>query len=575
MSGEKPLIYEEWTQVAFSPDVRLISQAVNTLRNALAGLGASAEDVESVRLAITEALTNAVRHGQPKPGQPDIRLRWTWPDEWLVVEVSEPGEFAPPANWQDLPTDPFAESGRGGFLMARHFDELTHFNAHGRHILRLRKQLGLAPHGATSAADLEKTLGGMTEDLSASYETLSALFKFAEALATSEDLAAFMGHAVRLRELVEADGMHLRLRNPAGELAVVARAGDEPFVPDRIAASGDAIEARIFRTGLEQTLDARTNFSADDPLRELRGVAFVCPVYFQARHLGVCVLVRHRPGAYFTAGQISLARTTAEFIGIACANAEFQAQRLAQLRGQRELEIAAQIQQSLVPTEFPHRADWQIHGRCQNALEAGGDFFDVLEADGGVLLIIADVMGKGVPAALLALILRTAIRAHARLANHPGKLLDRVAEQLAPDLERVSMFITVQAVFLRAGTREIAYANAGHGALAVLSRDGRGARLLEEGGLPLGVPPAEHYDGHCVQLDPGERLLLLTDGLLEATDSAGRELGLSGFLAAAREAYTPDLAAFCGTLLTYVQQRDGNRAPMDDRTLLVAHSPAS
>ncbi len=146
---------------------------------------------------------------------------------------------------------------------------------------------------------------------------------------------------------------------------------------------------------------------------------------FQSRQLGVCVIARRTYDAFFTAGQIALARTTAEFLGIACANAELQAQRLAQLRVERELEIAAQIQQSLVPKEFPVRPDWRIHGLCVNAQEAGGDFFDVPEVPGGVLLVIADVMGKGVSAALLAVVLRTAVRAHAPLAANPGELLGR------------------------------------------------------------------------------------------------------------------------------------------------------
>lgn len=572
MSGEPVPIYEEWTQVAFSPDVALIPRAVAALRNALVGLGASDEIVESVRLGITEALTNAVRHGRPVAGQPDVRLRWSWPDEWLVIEVSEPGEFRPPATWTQLPADPFAESGRGGFLMAEHFDELTHLNAHGRHILRLRKRLGLAPHGATSAAELEKTLGGMTEDLSASYETLSALFKLAEALATSEDLAAFMNHALRLRELVDADGMHVRLHDPDRTLKLLVRSGAAAAAPERLPTDGAAVEAQVFRDGLERTIDARSMLAKDDPLHGLRGVAFVCPVYFQSRQLGVCVLVRQRQGAYFTAAQISLARTTAEFLGIACANAEFQAQRLAQLRVQRELEIAAQIQQSLVPAVFPQRRDWEIHGRCVNALEAGGDFFDVLEVEGGVMLVIADVMGKGVPAALLALVLRTAVRAHAHLAHHPGKMLDRVATQLAPDLERVGMFITAQVVFLASARPEIVYATAGHGALVVFGPGLASPRFLDQGGLPLGVSSEERYAEHPVQLARGEGLFLFTDGLLEAPDAEGRELGLTGLLALARDSYSSDLAQLCAALLARVQARDAGRPATDDRTVLVVRS---
>ena len=306
----------------------------------------------------------------------------------------------------------------------------------------------------------------------------------------------------------------------------------------RALAKSTAIEAEVFRTGAERTVEDAQSLAPDDPLRAAGGVAFVCPVYFQSRRLGVCVVGRRRGGVYFTAAQISLARTTAEFLGIACANAESQAQRLAQLRVQRELEIAAQIQQSLVPRDFPRRADWGVHGLCVNALEAGGDFYDIIEVPDGVLLVIADVMGKGLPAALLAVVLRTAVRAHAPLAQDPGELLNRVSVQVAPDLDRLGMFITTQLVFLEARSARIAFANAGHCAIVVISPEGTSARTLDEGGLPLGVSQHEHYTAQRATLRPGERLLLVTDGILEAPDAQNRELGLEGFMQGARDLHS-------------------------------------
>jgi serine phosphatase RsbU (regulator of sigma subunit)/anti-sigma regulatory factor (Ser/Thr protein kinase) len=567
-----PLLYEEWAQVALPPDLEVVSAAVDRLRQGLLGQGAPAPTVEGIRLAVTEALTNSIKHGRAANDGPVIRLRWHWSNEWLEIQVSEPGSFQPPARWTDLPDDPMVESGRGGFLMAGQFDSLDHENQDGRHTLRLRKRLGPPPLTAAAAAELEKTLGAMTEDLSASYETLSALFKLAEALATTEGLPEFVEYVLRVQTLVDADSMYVRLRNEAGELAVVGSAQPFPGLPATIATRSPWIEAEVFNRGQERTVDAQTTLAADDPLRSQHGIAFVCPVYFQARQLGVCVVSRRDRSGYFTAAQISLIRTTSEFLGIACANAEARAQRLAQLRVQRELEIAAQIQQSLVPREFPNRRDWRVHGLCTNALEAGGDFFDVLETPAGVLLVIADVMGKGVPAALLAVVLRTAIRAHTGLAAHPGELLTRVSVQIAPDLERLGMFITAQAVFLEAGSSRVVYANAGHCPILVLPANGDLPRTLDEGGTPLGVSHTEQYSAHETRLARGERLLLLTDGIIEAERADGSRLGLDDFAREALRLRPLELSRVCAALVAFVARIESHQT--DDRTLLAVQSLA-
>lgn len=573
MSGAENLGCDEWTQVAIPPALSRVAPAVDCFCRALAAQGAPDPVVSGLRLALTEAVTNSVKHARLDPDEDEIRLGWRWNGEWLVVEVTEPGYFVPPAGWTDLPADPLVESGRGGFLMAGQVDELTHLNHRGHHTLRLRKRLG-PPPPPPDVAELELTLGAMTEDLSASYETLSALFKLAEALATTRDLPAFAGHALRLRGLIEADTMHVRLRDEKGALVLLGLAAPGLSLPPAIDGNADFLEATVFRTSQERTIDDGRSLAPGDPLHALGGVAFVCPIHFQTRHLGVCVVSRREPGNFFTAAQISLARTTAEFLGIACANAELQAQRLAQLRVQRELEIAAQIQQSLVPRDFPSRTDWAVHGMCVNALEAGGDFFDVLEVPGGVMLVIADVMGKGVPAALLAVVLRTAVRAHVALAATPGELLNRVSVQIAPDLERLGMFITTQVVFLGTNSRAVTYASAGHCPMIVLPAAGPGHRVLDEGGLPLGVSAGEVYAVGTTLLAPGERLLLVTDGILEAPDENGAELGLDGFAALGRKLAQREPAQFCQALLGEIAARDAGRAPTDDRTLLAVHSLA-
>lgn len=569
MANVEQIIFEEWAQTELAPDLDLIAPAVDRLCRVLRERNAPRDGIEDIRYAVTEALANAVKHGHAVPHKRDVRMRWAWKDEWLEIQVSEPGSFTPPPGWTELPEDPLVESGRGGFLMTHHTDELDHANALGRHTLRLRKRLGVAPLASTSTVELEQTLGAMTEDLSACYETLAALFRLAEALATMADLPAFAAAALKLRPLIEADTMHVRFVEPPGQLVLLGAWAEGCEFPCALDSRGPCVEAEVFRSGLERTTDGDTAFAADDPLR-LLGAAFVCPVYFQSRQLGVCVLGRRSSGARFTAAQLSLARSIAEFLGIAHTNAELQSQRAAQLRTQRELEIAAQIQQSLLPTEFPLRRDWSVHGRCANALEAGGDFFDVVEVSGGVVLVIADVMGKGISAALIAVVLRTAVRAHIALAQTPGALLSRVSVQIAADLARLGIFITAQAVFLEADSPRISYASAGHCAMIALASGGAASRVMEEGGLPLGVSQAENYTTHEEFLEPSERLILLTDGFLEAPDELGQELGVEGFVAAARDLHARDPKEACAELLRFVYRRDAGRLQTDDRTVVVA-----
>jgi serine phosphatase RsbU (regulator of sigma subunit)/anti-sigma regulatory factor (Ser/Thr protein kinase) len=570
MAGRQKITYESWAQMALPPNFEYIAPAVARFCDALAAEGATSEALHGLRLAVTEALTNSIKHGGTTPDAGGVQLRWMWRDEWLDVLVSEPGHYLPTEGWKELPADPLAESGRGGFLMAQATDELEHSNGAGRHTLRLRKRLGPPPLSLSTVATLESTLAEMTQDLSTSYETLSALFKLAEALATTEDLPAFAEHALQLRAVISADTMHLRFRDSRGQLQLLGASADGCHFPATLDPAGPSIEAEVFRTGIERTTGELLALDAADPLRELHGAAFVCPVYFQSRQLGVCVLGLRAPGAFFNTTQLSLARSCAQFLGIAYANADLQEQRRAQLRAQRELEIAAQIQQSLVPARFPVRPDWRMHGTCANALEAGGDFFDVLEAPGGLLLVIADVMGKGLPAALLAVIMRTAVRSHVDLAASPGRLLSEVSVQIAPDLARLGMFITAQVVFLEANSPRISYASAGHCPILAIAAGGATTRTFDEGGLPLGVAESERYSEYSETIAPDERIVLFTDGLIEAPDESGRQLGTDGLARAARDLHAADLGSMCARLLDFVHRRDAGRLPADDRTLLVA-----
>jgi serine phosphatase RsbU (regulator of sigma subunit) len=245
-----------------------------------------------------------------------------------------------------------------------------------------------------------------------------------------------------------------------------------------------------------------------------------------------------------------------------------QQKRQEEQRAIRELEIAAEIQQSLVPRSFPSIPKARVFGVSQAAFKVGGDYMDALPIGGDVLLAIADVMGKGMPAALLATILRTSLRARLDFADDPGMLLSEINRQISPDLERLDSFITAQVAFFSSESQELLFASAGHCPLLKYSAGNRQVDQLRVGGVPLGVLGGEHYSTHRVAFAPGDRFVFLTDGIYEAENPSGEFLGWDRIVSEIPRLWVGTPNAFCGRVLDFVRGFTGGAEASDDRTLL-------
>jgi serine phosphatase RsbU (regulator of sigma subunit) len=190
------------------------------------------------------------------------------------------------------------------------------------------------------------------------------------------------------------------------------------------------------------------------------------------------------------------------------------------LRAQ-ELAHAAQIQQSILPHQFPafpDRKDFQLHAAMVPAKEVGGDFFDFFLLDPEHLgFVIGDVSGKGVPAALFMAVSRTLLRAFAQHRATPGECLAYMNSNLAVQSDS-AMFTTVFYGILDTRTGELQFANGGHNRPYVLAVDGQPRPLSLESGPIVGIMDGFAYDTYTGQLAPGESLILYTDGVTEARD---------------------------------------------------------
>ena len=193
---------------------------------------------------------------------------------------------------------------------------------------------------------------------------------------------------------------------------------------------------------------------------------------------------------------------------------------------QNELDIASQMQKSILPTIFPDKPSYHTFANMVPAREVGGDFYDILNLDDDrVGLAIADVSDKGVHAALFMMSSRTLLKGAAIGTFEPGKVLHEVNNLLCENNE-ASMFVTVFYGVFNPSNKTLTYANGGHNPPLIVRPDGNSMPLPTTKGAILGVTPDAPYEQNSVTLDAGDIVVLYTDGVTEAMNGDGEEFGM-------------------------------------------------
>lgn len=264
------------------------------------------------------------------------------------------------------------------------------------------------------------------------------------------------------------------------------------------------------------------NLNLDSPgLRALKenGVQMVVPLLSQGELVGLLNLgPRLSQQEYSTDDRgllNNLASQAAPAVRVAQLVREQQAEAAARERIEQELRVARLIQQTLLPKETPTMPGWQLATHYQPARAVGGDFYDFIHLDGGRLgIVIGDVTDKGVPAALVMATTRSILRSAALGGASPGVVLEKTNDLLDPDIPP-KMFVTCLYAVLDPRTGRLRYANAGHDLPYRRHRDGS-VDELRATGMPLGLMPGMIYEEKETILEPGDSLLLYSDGIVEA-----------------------------------------------------------
>src|SRR5215203_5022232 len=303
----------------------------------------------------------------------------------------------------------------------------------------------------------------------------------------------------------------------AEQVAVEAPVADLPAVD---IAPNDPLLAYL--QGASGAVDVDSLELDSAALAEMRvvGVKLVVPLLSQGELIGVLSLGPRRSDQEYSTDDRrlldKLAAQAAPALRVGQLVRQQRVEARTRQRFEQELEVARLIQQNFLPKELPDLPGWQVAAYYRPAREVGGDFYDVIPLpDGRVGFVVGDVTDKGVPAALVMSATRSVLRASAQRLIEPGEVLERVNEHLCPDMPE-KMFVTCLYGVLDPKSGHLRFANAGHDLPYVKTADG--VVELRARGMPLGLMPGMDYEEKEAVLQPGDSLLLHSDGVVEAHD---------------------------------------------------------
>ena len=348
------------------------------------------------------------------------------------------------------------------------------------------------------------------------------------------------------------------------ELACVASVGASPITGMRLAASQGIIGRSVRENACQRVLDASRDPAFARVVDEQSGFrtrSLLCaPMSLAAGPIGAIELINKlTEDGRFDEGDAHLLQVLASSAALAVANARLAAEQVEHERVRRELELAAEIQRSLLPAARP--APFPVHGVNRPARTVSGDFYDYLEpGHGGVDFCLGDVSGKGINAALLMAKTASLYRCLARSLGRPGELLARLNDEICETATR-GMFVTLAAGHFDPATGRIRLANAGH--VPPLLHTHQGFRELPAQAPPLGIAPGVEFPEEEFVLDGGA-LYLFSDGLSEAPRREGGQLGTEGLEALVEHFAARPLAQRIEAIAAQV----GTLELRDDLTLL-------
>jgi serine phosphatase RsbU (regulator of sigma subunit) len=316
---------------------------------------------------------------------------------------------------------------------------------------------------------------------------------------------------------------------------------------------------------LDAQADARFGSAQSIQMQGIRSIICV-PLWNEKNVIGLIYIDNLISRRTFTQSDLRLIALIANMAAVKIENALLLEEQLEKKRIEEQLAVAAQIQRRLLPQVNPQHPSYQIYGVNHSCYQIGGDYYDFIDKGNGKLaIVIADVSGKGVGAALLMAAFQASIRTLVKSEESPASLmahLNTVMFENSPP----NKYITVFYGELDTQLHTFEFVNAGHNPAICMKEDG--SHLLEAGGPVVGIIGSAQYKAQQITLDKNDLLFLYTDGITEAVDPEEKEFGEDGVLKVLNGDRATGVEDLALTLERNLREFTRGAPPLDDSTLI-------
>lgn len=422
----------------------------------------------------------------------------------------------------------------------------------------------------TSADALPKVADAPRETLRRYAERLSLLAKVHESLAsqvTEEGLVALVLDQVFAQ--LNPDQAAIFLRQEDGSF-VCAGSRCQEDCSHKLLLSRSLVREVVEKKAAALVVDALTDARFQEAV-SLRGVGvrsiLAVPLLTDDEALGLLVCTSRLSLRQFTKEDLEFVVPLASVAAMRLRNLRLAMEAAEKRALEQELALARRIQVGLFREEVPRLEGYAILGGNVPSRVVSGDFYQLLAAPGGCIALVADVSGKGIGAALLAASLEALFAGPLQWELSPAEVCQRVSSLFFARTDPTK-FATAFLAQLDAASGTVRYCNAGHCPGLVVTRSGE-VKTLASTGPPLGMFPLSRYTQGQVVLDPGDTLVLYTDGITETTDPAGEELGLDRFVQLLQSLRGSSLEELWEQVETALATYSQASVPGDDRTLVL------
>jgi sigma-B regulation protein RsbU (phosphoserine phosphatase) len=299
--------------------------------------------------------------------------------------------------------------------------------------------------------------------------------------------------------------------------------------------------------------------------------SLMVPLVFQDKVIGILNLGEKKSGKFYNREDIDLLHAVSNQGAVAIENARLFQENLEKQRMEEELAIAHELQTSMLPAECPQMEGFEIAAFSISAREVGGDFYDFIEmGDDKVGMVIGDVTGKSVSGALVMSASRSVFRMLSEEESAVGERMIRANRRIKKDI-KTGMFVALLYVVLNANDRSLSLCSAGQTQPILLSGETGDAVLVETEGdtFPLGILDEADYQETRLQLAAGDRVVLYTDGIVEAMNEQEEMFGFERLQEVIQEARSLSAEALLKNIIARVNTFVGDTPQHDDLTVIV------